>query len=242
MELFSAEWFAALFSIIMIDLVLAGDNAVVIGLAARNVPKNQQKKVIFWGTAGAIAIRIAATLAVAWLLMIPGLRGIGGIVLVWIAYKLLADEKEHEIKAQASFWAALWTIVVADAAMGLDNVLAIGGAAHGDPWLVIIGLLISIPIVVWGSTLVIRLIERFPVILYLGGAILAYTAAKMIVEEPLIHDLFENGVVHYSFIAIVVIGVVLAGYLRKQQKTKAQQQKLAQAVNAESAAASERNR
>src|SRR4051812_29365071 len=119
MEFFSAEFLTALLSIIMIDLVLAGDNAIVIGLAARRLPKDQQKKVILWGTVGAIVIRGLATMAVVWFLKIPGLLLIGGILLIWISYKLLVDEKGHDVKEGKNFWEAIRTIIIADALMGL---------------------------------------------------------------------------------------------------------------------------
>ncbi|MFD2612772.1 TerC family protein [Paenibacillus gansuensis] len=226
MDFFSVEFFSALLTIIFIDLILAGDNAIVIGMAARNLPKENQKKVIFYGTAGAIGIRILATLVVVWLLDIPWLLVIGGVLLVWIAYKLLVEEeKPHELSAGTSIWAAVRTIIIADAAMGLDNVIAVAGAAHGDMLLVVIGLIISIPIVVWGSTLFIGLINRFPWIVYLGSGILAYTAAKMITHEPKVKHLFENPAVYWGFIALVVVGVLIAGRLtmkRKQQSNVTQ--------------------
>ncbi len=132
MDFLSAEYLSALLAIIVIDLVLAGDNAIVIGLAARRLPKDQQKKVIIWGTIGAIAIRALATLVVVWLLKIPGLLLIGGVLLIWIAYKLIAEGKDHDIKAEEGFWSAIKTIIIADALMGIDNVLAVAGAAHGN--------------------------------------------------------------------------------------------------------------
>ncbi|MFT4416735.1 TerC family protein [Fredinandcohnia humi] len=220
MELFSGEFFSALLAIIVIDLVLAGDNAIVIGLAARNLPKEQQKKAIIWGTAGAIILRIIATLAVVWLLDLPGLHLIGGILLVWIAYKLLVDDDEHDIKAEGSFSAAVRTIIIADALMGLDNVLAVAGAAHGSFLLVVLGLIVSVPIMVWGSTLFIKLIDRFPIIVTIGAAILAWTATKMIVEEPFIHEYFENEWIKYGFEFLVVAAVIFIGI--KMKKTKAQ--------------------
>ncbi|MEK5443900.1 MULTISPECIES: YjbE family putative metal transport protein [unclassified Fredinandcohnia] len=219
MEFFSAEFFSALLAIIVIDLVLAGDNAIVIGLAARNLPKEQQKKAILWGTVGAIIIRATATLAVVWLLELPGLHLVGGILLIWIAYKLLVDDQdEHEIEAKGSFAAAVRTIIVADALMGLDNVLGVAGAAHGNFVLVITGLIISVPIMVWGSTLFIKLIDRFPIIVTIGAAILSYTAAKMIVGEPILQDFFDNPWFRYTFEAIIIIAVVLIG--TKVKKTK----------------------
>ena len=152
-------------------------------LAARRLPKDQQKKVIIWGTIGAIAIRALATLVVVWLLKIPGLLLIGGALLIWIAYKLIAEGKDHDIKAEEGFWSAIKTIIIADALMGIDNVLAVAGAAHGNFSLVIIGLLVSIPVVVWGSTLILKWVDRYPIIITIGAAVLAYTAAKMIVDE-----------------------------------------------------------
>jgi YjbE family integral membrane protein len=194
MELFSTPWWSALLAIILIDLVLAGDNAIVIALAARNLPPHLQKKAIVWGTVGAIVVRSAMTVGVVWLLKIPGLMLVGGLGLLWIAYKLLADQgdKEHDGPVANTFWGAMKTIVVADALMGIDNVLGVAGAAHGAFDLVIIGLLISIPIVVFGSTMVLKLVERFPAIINIGAAVLAFTAAKMIVSEPLL-DIIYGG-------------------------------------------------
>jgi YjbE family integral membrane protein len=220
MDFFGVEFWMALLSIVIIDLVLAGDNAIVIGLAARNVKKEDQKKVIFWGTVGAVVIRIIATLLVTYLLMIPGLRLIGGLLLVWIAYKLLVEDKKHEISAGNQMWAAIRTIIIADAMMGLDNVLAVAGAAHGDMFLVILGLAISIPIMVWGSTIILKLTDRFPVVIAIGAAVLAYTAAKMIVAEPVIHAWFFNPVLKYGFELIVVAAVVLLGWQVKKKKEK----------------------
>jgi len=211
MELFSAEFFSALLAIIVIDLVLAGDNAIVIALAARNLPSDLRKKAIIWGTVGAIAVRTAMTLVVVWLLKVPGLMLLGGALLVWIAYKLLADNDGdgHEVSAANSFWGAMKTIVVADAVMGLDNVLAVAGAAHGSFMLVVIGLLISIPIVIWGSQIILKYVERYPGIIYIGGAVLAWTAAKMIISEPLVKEFFDAYPAALAYIAI--IGGVLGG-------------------------------
>ncbi|MCX7227256.1 MAG: TerC family protein [Burkholderiales bacterium] len=173
MELFSAPWWSALMAIILIDLVLAGDNAIVIALAARNLPAQLQKKAIIWGTVGAIGVRAVMTVGVVWLLQVPGLMLVGGLGLVWIAYKLLADQggSEHEAPVVSTFWGAMKTIVVADALMGVDNVLGVAGAAHGAFELVIIGLLICVPIVVFGSSVVLKLVERFPAIIQIGAAV-----------------------------------------------------------------------
>ncbi|MEI6838438.1 MAG: TerC family protein [Alcaligenaceae bacterium] len=194
MELFSSTWWSALLAIILIDLVLAGDNAIVIALAARKLPPALQKKAIWFGTVGAIAVRSALTVAVVWLLKIPGLMLIGGLGLLWIACKLILDtgeDKEHDIRV-TSFWGAMKTIIVADALMGIDNVLGVAGAAQGSFDLVVIGLLISVPIVVFGSTLVLKMVERWPVIINIGAAVLAFTAAKMITDEALLDPIFDG--------------------------------------------------
>ncbi|MGP0587535.1 TerC family protein [Paenibacillus timonensis] len=222
MDLFSAAFFLALINIIFIDLILAGDNAIVIGMAARKLPNSVQKKAILYGTAGAVVLRIAATLIVVWLLQIPWLLAIGGLMLVFIAYKVLADEGDHDnIEAKDKLWPAVRTIIIADAAMGLDNVIAVAGASKQHMVLVVIGLLISVPIVVWGSTLFIKLLDKFPWIAYLGSAVLAYTAANMVTEERhFLHFFEENPVLRYLLIAIVVAGVLVAGYMKKRQHRK----------------------
>ncbi|NBW79031.1 MAG: TerC family protein [Betaproteobacteria bacterium] len=215
MELFSTAWWSALLAIILIDLVLAGDNAIVIALAARQLPPHLQKRAIIWGTVGAIAVRSVMTLGVVWLLKIPGLMLVGGLGLVWIAYKLLADtgEQEHSGPVVQTFWGAMKTIVVADALMGIDNVLGVAGAAHGSMELVVLGLLISVPIVVFGSTVVLKLVQRFPMIIQLGSAILAFTAAKMIVNEPLLDAVFDDSAVaRIATYTLAVAGVLLLGW------------------------------
>ena len=215
MELFSAPWFSALLAIVLIDLVLAGDNAIVIALAARRLPPQLQTRAIAWGTVGAIAVRAAMTVGVVWLLKIPGLMAAGGLGLLWIAYKLLVPETkatDHSPNA-TTFWAAMKTIVIADALMGVDNVLGVAGAAKGSMTLVVLGLLISVPIVVWGSTLVLKLVERYPVITYLGAGVLAYTAAHMIVAEPLLAPVFETHLAaRVATHVVLVAAVVGAGW------------------------------
>lgn len=212
MGLSVTQFFTALFSIIMIDLVLAGDNAIVIGLACRNLPKNIQMKGIILGTAGAIVIRILTTIAVVWLLQIQGLRLGGGILLIYIAFKLLTKQDNPEnIKAKDSLLSAVCTIIVADAIMGLDNVLAVAGAAHGSYLMVVLGLLISIPIMVFGSTIIIKLTDRFPIIIDIGAAIIAYTAGSMITEEPLLYNVFLNPILKYGLIILIIAGVLFIG-------------------------------
>jgi YjbE family integral membrane protein len=208
-----SDFLAALASIVVIDLVLAGDNAIVIAMAARSLPARLQKQAIIGGTFGAIVVRSLMTLSVVWLLKVPGLLLAGGAALIWIAYHLLADEEDAGAHrpAATSLWTAIRTIVVADAVMGLDNVLGVAGASHGSPLLVVLGLVISIPLVASGSGLVLRLIERFPAIAYLGAAVLAYTAARMVVAEPLSKAFFADHPVIGSLVYALIFGTVVGG-------------------------------
>jgi YjbE family integral membrane protein len=221
------DFLSALAAIIVIDLVLAGDNAIVIALAARNLPKDLQRRAIAWGTVGAVVVRGSLTVAVLWLLQIPGLMAAGGALLVWIAYRLLTNDdggRQHAVAPAVGFWAAMRTIVIADAVMGLDNVLAVAGAAHGSILLVVLGLVISVPIVVWGSTLILRWIERFPSLLYVGGAVLAWTAAGMIANEPYFDQFFEEKVFLKTLIYPAIIGGVLGlAWLRRRPRKEALQ-------------------
>ncbi len=218
------DFVTGLLMIVLIDLVLAGDNAVVIGMAARNVPAESQKKVIVLGTVGAIVIRVLATLVVVWLLKIPGLHLAGGLLLIWIAYKLLISDDDHggSIKAENSVWKAVGTIVVADMAMGIDNVIAIAGASGGNFVLVVVGLLISVPVMVFGSTLVMKLMDRYPIVIYIGAGILAWTAGKMVIGEGFMSPIIEPlSYGKYVIVAIIVAVVLLAGKLSKDKKAHA---------------------
>lgn len=239
MEMFSAAWLSALLAIILIDLVLAGDNAIVIALAAKNLPKHLQKKAVVWGTVGAIAMRSAMTVGVVWLLKVPGLMLVGGLGLVWIAYKLIApggDGEEGHGAGATTFWGAMKTIIVADALMGVDNVLGVAGAAHGDMGLVVIGLLISVPIVVFGSTLMLKLVEKYPVIMYIGAGVLAFTAAKMIVDEPLLNTVFDTSLpTRIATYAVLIAGVLGAGYWVNSRKSREAAARAATEANAPTA-------
>lgn len=218
------DFIVSLLSIVMIDLFLAGDNAIVIGMAARNLPHHQQKKAIIGGTVGAIVIRAVSTIVVVWLLNLTGLKLIGGLLLIYIAVKLLVEKKEEEahVNASMSIWKAVGTIIIADMVMGLDNVLAVAGAANHNYTLVIVGLLISIPIMVYGSTLVIRLMDRFPKIIYLGAAILAYTSGKMITGESFIADVLGGGFLRYAIEVVIVVACLGVGYWLNKRSSIAQ--------------------
>lgn len=231
MEFLSPDFFTALFAIVLIDLVLAGDNAIVIALAARNLPRDLQKKAIFWGTFGAIAVRTLMTLVVVWLLHFPGLMLAGGLLLIPIALKLLREEEkgdEHEFSRVSGFWGAMRTIIIADALMGLDNVLGVAGAAHGNFVLVVVGLLISVPIVVWGSTIILRLVERFPIVIYIGAGALLWTAGKMIMHEKFIADwVGGNASIQIAAYVLIIGGGLAFGWLR--EKARRERRELKQA-------------
>jgi YjbE family integral membrane protein len=215
-----ATFFSALVAIVVIDLVLAGDNAIVIALAARGLPARLQKRAIVWGAVGAVAVRSAMTAIVVWLLQIPGLLLAGGVVLLWIAYKLLLPDEsagERRDAAATTFWGAMRTIVVADAVMGLDNVLAVAGAARGSYLLVVAGLVISVPIVVWGSTIVLRVVDRFPAIVYVGAAVLVWTAVKMVRGEPIVQPWLEANPL-LGALAYLAIPLVLGAAFLKNHR------------------------
>ncbi len=218
MDLLLPEFLSALVAIILIDLVLAGDNALIIGLAARNLPKHQQRKAIYWGALGAIAVRALMAIGVVWLLKIPGFLLVGGLALIWIAHKLLiapaAAPVDMETLTTKSLFDAVRTIVVADMVMGVDNVLAIGGVARDDVLLIVLGLAISVPIIIWGSWLVLRLVERYPSIILLGSGVLAWTAFKMISEEAVIRDFVRTHPAAGMALGIAVAAVSLAPWFR----------------------------
>lgn len=218
MDILTVQGLLAMLQIIVIDILLAGDNAIVIGMAARNLPAHLQKKAIFWGTAGAIILRLVmAFLFVEALNNIPALRLVGGILLLWIGYKLVVDDDgEHNIEAKDNLRAAIMTIVIADGIMGIDNVIGVVGAASGNMTLVAVGMLITVPIIIYGSTLFVKVIERFPIILYVGGGILAWVGAAMSVEDKLI----SHTVAPYALLIKIgaVIFVVGASLLAKKLK------------------------
>ena len=191
MEFGSPEFWVAVLQIIAIDILLGGDNAVVIALACRNLPEKQRKMGILWGVAGAITLRVILTIFAVTLLSIPYLKIVGAVLLAWIAIKLVLPqdgEDGHEINASDSLVGAIKTIIIADLVMSLDNVLAVAGAAK-DSWaLIVFGLLVSIPIIVYCSTLVLKLMDRFPWIIILGGGLLGWIAAGMAIHDVAVKD------------------------------------------------------
>ena len=223
MDFLTFEFATALAAIIAIDLVLAGDNAIVIALATRNVPRHLQRRAMAFGAAGAVVVRSLLTLVVVWLLQFPGLLFAGGAMLVWIAFKLLIPEHQSgeatQIKGATTFWAAIRTIVVADMVMGVDNVLGVAGAAHGSFMLVVLGLLISVPILVWGSSILLKYVERYPALVYLGAGVLAFTAAKMMTSEPALKDALGTYPFTVPMVYVVtVFGVLWAGFVENHHR------------------------
>lgn len=212
-------FFADLLKIIIINLVLSGDNAIVIALASRNLIAEQRKKTIFYGTMGAVVLRILLTFIVVEVLKIPFLMVVGGLMLVWISYKLLVDNDSNvEIKAGKTLLQAVQTIIVADLVMSLDNVLAVAAAAKGNFLLLVFGIALSIPIIVWGSTLIVKLMERYPAIIYIGAGILAYTAGEMLISDEWINNWIHliPGA-HYAVPILTAVIVLAVGYLMNKR-------------------------
>jgi YjbE family integral membrane protein len=212
--------FAVLLEVILINIVLSGDNAVVIAMASRNVPKKQQKKAIFWGTFGAIILRLIFAIAIVYLLGLPFVTFAGGLLLVYIAIKLLiGDDENPHSEGGSSFISAVKTIITADAIMSLDNVLAIAGAVEGNIAGIIIGVIVSIPLVVFGSQLILKAMEKYPIISYAGAGILAWTAGEMIVGEPKLEYVLtrELQLLIPTVITMLVIGL---GFLTNNVKIK----------------------
>lgn len=217
------EFLVALASIMMVNIVLSGDNAVVIAMASRCLPPKQQKMAILWGSAGAIGLRVILTLVAVVLLQIPYVQFIGGLLLIWIAAKLLMEEQGEEcVEAGTSFGAAIKTIIVADLVMSLDNTLAIAAVAKGDYLLLGLGLAISIPLIVFGSQIIIKIMDKYPVVVYAGAALIAWTAGEMMISDhkigPVIHDLFPAWLIP----AAITLGVLAVGYwMKKSHKEQA---------------------
>ncbi|WP_238392582.1 TerC family protein [Paenibacillus antri] len=209
--------------IIMVNIVLSGDNAVVIAMASKNLPAAQRAKAVWWGAVGAVALRIVLTVAAVFLLKIPMIQLLGSLLLMYIAVKLLLDDEGHEdIKSAATLGAAVWTIIVADFVMSLDNVLAIAAIAEGNWLLIVIGILISIPLIVWGSTFVMNLLHKYPVLIYIGAGILGFTAGEMFLKDPTAARWIgtESQAVHWLLPAAAAAVVVAAGLWKKRRTAK----------------------
>ncbi|GAB7387036.1 TerC family protein [Bacillaceae bacterium] len=224
------QFLQGLVQVIIVDLILSGDNAVVIALAARRLPQDQRRKAVIWGSAGAVGLRLLFMFIAAELLQIPFLQFVGGVLLVWIAIKLLIqeDDKHGEIKEASSLGEAVRTIIMADVVMSLDNVLAIVGVAHGNFLLIAIGIGLSIPLIFWGSKMLMYLMERFPIIVYIGSGILAWAAGEMIVKDKIVNRFLEilPPFPHWFIPLAVTAGVIAVGYAinRRRKDGKEPQQ------------------
>ena len=220
MDIVSPEFWVAVLQIIAIDIVLGGDNAIVIALACRRLPKEQRNRGIFWGVFGAIALRVVLISFALTLLAIPFLKIIGALLLVWIGIKLLQPEPEnskHEIDASTTLLGAIKTIIIADVVMSLDNVIAIAGAAKDSVGLVIFGLIVSVPIIVWGSKLIMKLMDRFPIIIIIGAGLLGWIAGDMAITDVAINEWVSTNAIFLHWFSpicgaliIVITGKLLA--------------------------------
>ena len=222
MEMLSTpDFWIGLIKIIWINIILSGDNAVVIALAARSLPPHQQKQAIMWGSGAAVVLRIVLTVVAAWLLELPYLQIVGGLLLLYIGYQLLSegDDEEGESKEYGTLSAAIRTILLADLVMSLDNVIAVAASAQGNMVLLVLGLAISIPLVIFGSSLMIKLMERFPIIVVLGAALIGWVAGETIMSDVSLRGvLAANPWLHY---AAAVAGAVLVVGLGKMSAARA---------------------
>lgn len=216
------DFIIALLTIIGVDIVLGGDNAIVVALACRNLPEHLRNKAIMIGISFAIIIRILLTVIAVQILQIPFLLAFGGGLLLFIAYQLLVDNNDlSNIEGKTSLLAAIKTIVVADLVMGFDNVIAVAGAAHGNTVLVMLGLLISVPIIIWGSKIILNIMERYTFVVYIGAGILAFTGGRMITHEDKLTPLFSSHpFLTYGFQIVIIVSVLLSGWLANRSQIK----------------------
>jgi YjbE family integral membrane protein len=227
-EVMTTQFWVGLMTIIWVNIILSGDNAVVIALAARSLPARQQKKAVFWGAGAAVVMRIILTIVAVELLKFPWLKLIGAVLLLWIAVKLLVPEEESGdgIESSSNLWAAIKTILIADLVMSLDNVIGVAAAAKGSIVLLVLGLLISIPLVIFGATMLMKLMERWPVIITLGAAILGWVAGEMAATDPVLAQWVNDNAAYLHWVApaigaafVVILGKALAARAKKEHKT-----------------------
>jgi YjbE family integral membrane protein len=210
----------ALFKIIVVNIILSGDNAVVIALASRNLPKKQQKLAILWGSAGAIVLRILLTIIAVFLLSIPYLQFFGGLLLIWIAVKLIIEEDDNgEISSHSNLLEAIKTIIIADIIMSLDNTLAIAAVANGNYLLLAIGLALSIPLIIFGSQIIVLFMEKYPIIVYIGAGLIAWTAGEMIIRDKHIAKYIPH-IIERLIPAAITVSVVIGCWLLNLNKKR----------------------
>jgi len=230
-EFLSGDFFVGLFLVLLTNVILSGDNAVVIAMAARRLEGSQRRQAIVWGAAGAVVLRLIFAAVVSYLLAVPLLQAVGGILLFWIAWKLIHDDHDEEGKVQAgtSTWDAIKIIIVADAVMSLDNVIALVGAARGNLLLLAIGITMTIPLVIFGSTLLAFLIDRFPVFVYAGAGLLAYIAVEMFFQEVALEaylELFASAEWLVATVATVVFLAIAWAWARRSREDEEDPSKL----------------
>ncbi len=215
------EHLILLVEIMLINMVLSGDNAVVIAMASKHLPERERRQAVWWGACGAVLLRLVLTAIAVILLEVPWLQAVGGIMLLSIAIQLLNEGESHgHIRQAASIGAAIWTIIVADFIMSLDNVLAIAGVAEGNFWILVLGIAMSIPIIIWGSNLIMKLLDQFTFLMFLGAGILAYTAGEMFVKDKAIQQ-WLNGSWDWLHVWVPVIFTVIVigfGWIKKRAR------------------------
>jgi YjbE family integral membrane protein len=221
----TADFWIGLFNIILINIILSGDNAVVIALAARSLPPKERKLAIIYGSGAAVVLRILLTVVAAKLLELPFLQIIGGLLLLWIGVQLLAEDddgEEGEAKEHSSLRSAMFTILVADLVMSLDNVIGVAAAAKGSMVLLVLGLAISIPLIVFSSNIMMNLMARFPVIITLGAALIGWVSGEAVIHDTAIHDwVQETPVLNYAGPALCAAFVVIVGkYLQRKSSSE----------------------
>jgi YjbE family integral membrane protein len=224
MDFSSSQFWISLVQIVWIDLLLSGDNAIVIALACRNLPPEQRKIGILLGSGAAIVLRILFAVIISYLLGIPFLKIIGGLLLFWIAIKLIQGDEGHgEVEGSTTLWAAVRTVAIADAVMSLDNVLAVSAASHGNIWLFSFGILLSIPMIIYGSNIILSLLNRYPILIWMGAALLGWIAGDMITNDPQWIARFGEwkGLLAYLGDTIGALLVVAAGFFIKWRKERA---------------------
>ena len=240
-SLTNPEIWVALFQICVINVLLSGDNAVVIALACRNLPRKQQKQAFAIGAIGVIVLMTGLTAFAAYLMSLPYLEIIGSVLLLWIGIKLLApgDEEQGDGKESAGFWDAVKTIIIADIVMSIDNVLGMAGAAKGHLGMLFIGMVITIPLILFGSALIMKLMERFPIFITFGAGLLGWVAGEMAIADPAFKDAIESHAHYMEFVAPVVgaAAVVIVGRaLARRQAAAAAEKETAIELSRESAA------
>lgn len=219
MDIFSGELIARFLGVLVIDLILSGDNAVVIALAVRTLEGKTRRRAIFWGALAAVGMRLIFAAVVTYLLLIPFLQAVAALLLVWIAWRLLFQEEDHsDVQSGGNLWQAIRIIVIADVVMSLDNVVALVGVSGGNLWLLVFGLLLTIPLIVYGAQILSTLMDRMPWLVYVGSGILIFVAVELFLEDDIIHNFLDIGIGTVRIIAVIAAAIFIAyGYYKARQ-------------------------